>query len=84
VGGIGFIGANMIIDTNAVSGTYTDHGIAQSIAGAIYGTTTTAGSDVFKDGLRLTLSGQLVYAQANPAQVINGNPLDANGALCIA
>jgi len=85
VGGIGFSSAgNIIIDTNAASSPTFDAGMAQSAGGAIYGTTTTAGTDIFQNALRFTSAGVLVYVQADPVRVVNGNPLDANGALCIA
>ena len=84
-GGYGFdASANLLIDTNAVAGVIGDAGVRLSASGAIYGTTTTAATDVFVNGLRFSNSGQLVYVQANPTVVQNGNPFDNNGALCIA
>jgi hypothetical protein len=85
VNGVGFdSNGNVLIDTNAVSGTLTDAGHAVSAAGAIFGTTTQSASDIFLGGVRLTTSGALVFVQANPASIVNGNPLDANSAWCIA
>jgi len=85
IGGFGFDASNnLLIDTNAAAGGIADAGIRMSAAGAIYGTTTVAGTDVFCNGLRFSNTGQLVYVQANPTYVQNGNPFDANGALCIA
>lgn len=85
VNGIGFDSSgNVLIDTNAIAGTVTDGGHSVSAAGAIYGTTTTSASDVFLGGIRLTAAGALVFVQANPASIVNGNPLDANSAWCIA
>lgn len=84
-GGIGFDAAgNVLIDTNAVAGTKVDQGIAVNATNCLYGTTTAAGTDFFVNGLRLSATGQLVYAQANPALVSNGNPLSATGAMCVA
>lgn len=86
VGGLGFdTGVNLLIDTNAVAAnTNRDQGIAQSAAGAIYGSTTVTATDVIVNGMRVSTTGALIYVQANPTQIVNGNPFDANGALCIA
>lgn len=85
VGGVGYLNTQFVaIETNAVAGVFSDQGIAQSSAGAFYGTTTASGTDFFQGGLRISATGQIVYVQANPASVVNGNPLAANGALCIA
>lgn len=81
--GIGFSGATVVIDSNAIAGTIVQEGIARSAAGAMYGTTTVAAGDVFVGGVRLSATGQLVVAQADPVRIVNGNPVDANGAWCI-
>jgi hypothetical protein len=81
--GIGFSAATVVIDSNAIAGAIVQEGIARNAAGAMYGTTTVAATDVFVGGVRLSATGQLVVAQADPVRVVNGNPVDANGAWCI-
>lgn len=84
-GGIGFDAAgNVLLDTNAVAGTKVDQGVAVNATSCLYGTTTVAATDYFENGLRLSATGQLVYVQANPAVISNGNPFNASSAMCIA
>jgi hypothetical protein len=83
VNGFGFAAGVVVLDSNAIAGSIVMDGIARSAAGAMYGTTSTAGTDVFLGGMRLSATGQLVVAQADPARIVNGNPVDANGAWCI-
>lgn len=86
LGGVGFDSSgNVVMDSNAVAaGSPVIGGIARRADGALYGTTSTAGSDTFLNSVRISASGQLVVVQANPAVVENGNPFNASGALCIA
>lgn len=82
--GVGFMtNGELAIDTNAPSGSNYRNGIRQSSAGAFYGTTSTAGTDIWIGGLRVSASGQLVYEVANGTQYVNGNPLTANGRLAV-
>lgn len=85
VGDIGFdASGNVLLDSNAVAGALIIDGIARTATNCMYGTTTTAASDVFLGALRISQSGQLVVAQANPLLVTNGDPFNASGAWCIA
>jgi len=82
--GIGYdASGNVLLDSNAVTGALVLAGIARNATGAIFGTITVSASDVELGGLRISITGQLVIVQANPATVLNRNPLDANGAWCI-
>lgn len=85
LGGAGFTAGNVILDSTAVpAGAPVLAGIARRADGAIYGTTSTAGTDTFPNGVRVSASGQLVVVQADPANIQNGNPYNASGVLCIA
>ena len=50
-------------------------------AGRVCTTTSTAGTDTFIEGVRVSASGQLVIANAANANVTSGNPVTATGAL---
>lgn len=85
LGGIGFSSAGaLVLDSNAPAGANFLAGLIRSATGALYATITLTGTDVFLGGLRVALTGALVVVQADPVRVVNGNPLDANGALCIS
>lgn len=86
LGGVGFdASGNVVMDSTAVpAGAPVLGGIARRVDGALYGTTSTAGTDSFLNSVRISASGQLVVVQADPAVVENGNPFNASGALCIA
>jgi hypothetical protein len=85
IDGIGFGAAGEVVfDSNGPAGSNFLAALLRSATGAIYATTTLSATDVFLGGLRIALSGALVVVQANPLLVQNGNPLDANGALCIS
>ncbi len=58
-------------------------GIGCRNTGAVCGTTTTAGTDVFIEGVRVSAAGKLVYANAAPANTTSGNPVTATGALAV-
>lgn len=80
--GVGFAAnGTLSIDSNAPSGSNYRAGIRQNAQGAFYGTTSTAGTDVYSGGLRVSASGQLVYAVAAAQDHVNGNPIRTNGAL---
>src|SRR5882762_5398617 len=82
--GIGYdASGNVLLDSNAVTGALVLAGIARNATGAMFGTITVSASDMELGGLRISITGQLVIVQANPATVLNRNPLDANGAWCI-
>jgi hypothetical protein len=84
--GIGFMNDGSIaINTDAPGATVQyDSGIALSPAGAIYGTTAQAATDVWVDGgIRVSAIGQLIYEQAAAVDYNNGNPLTAAGNFAI-
>jgi len=82
--GVGFMSnGDLAIDTDAPAGSNYRAGIRQNAAGAFYGTTSTAGTDLWIGGLRVSVDGQLVYEAANGTQYVNGNPLTANGRFAV-
>lgn len=84
LGGIGmFNTVQLAIDTDVVgtNGLFYDNGFALDAAGCLYGTTATAGTDQYQGGLRRSAAGALVYTLGATTQYVNGNPVDANGAL---
>lgn len=83
VNGVGFVASGqMPVDTNApAAGAATIAGFKFNSTGSIHGTVTTAGTDVFLAGLRVTQLGQLVYVDAAGVNACNGVFLDANSAL---
>lgn len=71
---------SVAIDTNAPAGAIVyDGGIAQSPAGAFYGTVTPAATDVWQAGVRVSNLGQIVYEVAVAVEIDNGNGVTANG-----
>jgi len=82
--GVGYMSnGELAIDTDAPAGSNYTSGIRQSALGAFYGTTSTAATDVWIGGIRVSAAGQLVYELANGTQYVNGNPLTANGRLAL-
>lgn len=82
--GNGFMtGGNLAIDTDAPAGQNFRNGIRLNSSGAIYGTTATAGTDVWVQGVRVSAQGQLVYEAANAASFQNGNPQSAAGLFAV-
>lgn len=82
--GVGFMtNGDLAIDTDSPTGSIYRAGIRQSALGAFYGTTSTAGTDVYIGGLRVSAAGQLVYEVANGTQYVNGNPLTANARFAV-
>lgn len=78
--GVGFMNnGTLAIDTDAPTGSAYVCGVRLSAAGAVYGTTTAGGSDVWVGGLRVSPTGQLVYESAAATGYNNGNPLTSNG-----
>ncbi len=58
-------------------------GVGIRNTGAVCATTTTTGTTVV-EGVRLSPTGQLVYADAASQAVTSGNPIRTNGALAVA
>lgn len=82
--GVGFMAdQSLAVDSDAPTGAVYHVGIRQSAAGAFYGTTSVAATDVFIEGVRVSNIGQLVYEAAAPQTYVNGNPIRANGALAV-
>jgi len=75
---------SLAIDTAAPSGSLYDRGMRQNSSGALFGTTTVSGSDIFIEGVRFTSGGVLVYQLATPDTFVNGNPIKTNGALAVS
>lgn len=70
----------LCIDTDAISGSLKRNGFSINANGAIYGTTTTTGTKSV-EGVRISDTGQVVYAAAAAQDYVNGNPIRTNGAL---
>lgn len=78
--GFGFMNnGNLALDTNPVSGAVGNSGFAQNASGAIFATVTPSGSDVYIDGVRVSITGQLVIESADAASFSSGNPITAAG-----
>lgn len=78
--GFGFMNdGSLAVDTNAPSGGNFINGLAVSAAGAVFGTTTASGTDVWNSGVRMSATGQLVYELAAAVDASNGNPITSNG-----
>lgn len=83
-GGIGFMNnGSLAIDTNAPAGTSFIKGFRISAAGALYGTTTPSGTDVWIEGIRVSSLGQIVYESAAAAGYASGNPVTSNGRFAV-
>lgn len=82
--GYGFMAnGSLAIDTDAAAGANYGAGFRLSAAGAIYGTTSTAGTDTVNQGLLMSITGQVIYESAAATLVVNGNPITANGRLAV-
>lgn len=74
---------SLAVDSNAPTGSNYCGGFRMSAAGAIYGTTSTAGSDVWVQGVRTSSAGQLIYQNAAAVTFQNGNPQTASGLFAV-
>ena len=78
--GFGFkTGGNLALDTNAPSGAVGNSGFAQNASGAVFATVTQLGTDIWNDGVRTSILGQLVIESADAVTFANGNPTTAAG-----
>lgn len=77
--GFGFIGANLAIDTDAPAGNSFNKEFRLNASGAVYGTTSQAGTDTWNEGIRLSALGQIVYESADAVVFTSGNPVTAAG-----
>jgi hypothetical protein len=80
--GFGFTAAGALaVDTDAPTGSVYYKGFRMNpTTGAVYGTTTQAGSDDYHEGIRRSNIGQLVYEAAVPVAYSSRNPVTANNA----
>ncbi len=83
--GFGFTTAGALaIDTDAPTGSAYNKGFrVNPSTGAVYGTTSTAGSDTWHEGIRRSASGQLVYEAGSPTAFTSRNPITTNGVFAI-
>jgi leucyl aminopeptidase (aminopeptidase T) len=82
--GFGFMNdGTLAVDTNVPAGSNFTKGIRQSAAGAVYGTTTAAGTDLWLEGIRITTLGQIVYESAAATGFASGNPITSNGRFAV-
>lgn len=82
--GFGFMNdGTLAVDTDAPVGNNYTKGIRQSTVGAIYGTVVTDPSDVYLEGVRLTVTGQLVYEAGATVNFSSRNPTTAANALAV-
>ncbi len=72
----------LVIDTSNAPQNFIK-GVGIRNTGAVCATTTTTGTTVV-EGVRLSPTGQVVYADAAPQAVTSGNPIRTNGALAVA
>lgn len=83
-GGFGFKNSgDLCLDSAAPSGTTSNGGFRVNSTGCIFSTTSTAVSDVWISGLRVSSAGQIVIEAANGVSFVNGNPLTSNGVLAV-
>jgi hypothetical protein len=82
--GFGFMNdGSLAVDTDAPSGGAFYKGFHMSDSGAVFGTTTRAGTDDFHEGIRRTTDGQLVYESAAAVEYSSRNPVTSNNAFAI-
>lgn len=73
--GAGFMNdGSLAIDTNAPAATPTFiNGFAVNASGAMHGKTGTLGTDIFMEGVRISVLGQVVYGTTVAVAFNNGN-----------
>lgn len=78
--GYGFLNdGSLAIDTNAPAANPTFvNGIAVNASGAIHGKTATLGTDVFLEGVRVSILGQVCYGTTVAIGFQNGNGIVAS------
>lgn len=78
--GVGFIGGNLALDTNAPTPISFTKGIAQNASGAFFAIVGThLATDTFVEGIRVSALGQIVVESADAAGFASGNPITATG-----
>lgn len=82
-GGFAFTANSEIVLNTADDPEVFIKGIGCRNTGAVCGTTTTAGTDVFIEGVRVSAAGKLVYENAASTHTTSGNPCTATGALAV-
>lgn len=69
---------SVAVDTNAPAASPTMiNGIAVNASGALHGKTATLGTDVFVEGIRVSILGQVCYGTTVPVAFQNGNGIVA-------
>lgn len=82
--GVGFkTGGLVAFDTNAPAGNNFNNGYARNAAGAYYAKTAQLGTDIFVNGLRCSVLGQIIIESADAATFSNGNGITAAGNLAV-
>lgn len=82
--GVGFKAGGLVaFDTAAPAGSNFDGGYAVNAAGAHYAKTSQLGTDIFVNGLRTSLLGQIIIESADAVTFCNGNGITAAGNLAV-
>lgn len=76
---------SVAMDTNLSNSTRYNGGLAQNLAGALFATVTQDASDIFVNGLRVSVidNGALVIESADAVSFSNGNGITAAGNLSV-
>jgi len=82
-GGFAFTALSEIVLDTANDPQVFIKGLGCRNTGAVCATTTTAGTDVFIEGVRVTAAGKLVIEDAAADHTTPGNPCTATGALAV-
>lgn len=79
--GFGFMNnGNLALDTTVVPAPVSfTKGIAQNATGAAFAVVGQLATDVFVEGIRVSVLGQIVIESADAATFANGNPVTAAG-----
>lgn len=83
VAGFAYTASNELVTDTANDPQNWIKGIGVRNTGAVCTTTSTAGTDTYIEGVRVSAAGKLVVESAAPANFASGNPVTATGALAI-
>ncbi len=81
VAGFAFTSSDQLVTDSSNDPQSFIKGIGIRDTGAVCTTTSTAGTDVWIEGVRVTAAGKLVIADAAPQTYTSGNPIRTTGAL---
>jgi hypothetical protein len=81
VAGFSFTSSDQLVTDSSNAVQQTIKGIGTRTTGAVCTTTTTSGTDVWIEGVRVDSTGKLVIADAAPQTYTSGNPIRTTGAL---